>query len=70
MSHDAVIGRCGPAPISQFLTGDQNLIHIRVVVQYSVGVPADYLFQADNVEKLSAPPSRPNWRKVGSRGWS
>ncbi len=45
---DTVVGRAQPL-VSQFLTGDQNLLHLRVVVQYSVGVPADYLFQADNV---------------------
>src|SRR5262245_38831167 len=35
---DAVLGRSEPLK-SQFLTGDQNLIHMRTVVQYSVGVP-------------------------------
>jgi membrane protease subunit HflK len=34
---------------SQFLTGDQNLIHLRVAVQYSVGVPAQYLFSTVDV---------------------
>jgi modulator of FtsH protease HflK len=48
---DSVVGRTDPLR-SQFLTGDQNLIHMRTVVQYSVGVPVDYLFQADNVERL------------------
>jgi membrane protease subunit HflK len=48
---DGVLGRTEPLK-SQFLTGDQNLIHIRTVVQYSVGVPVDYLFQADNVATL------------------
>jgi len=41
---DLVLGRT-EALASQFLTGDQNLIQMRVVVQYSVGVPADYLFR-------------------------
>jgi regulator of protease activity HflC (stomatin/prohibitin superfamily) len=36
---------------SQFLTEDQNIISMRVVVQYSVGVPADYLFRAENVAR-------------------
>ena len=40
---DSVLGRAEPLS-SQFFTGDQNLIHMRTVVQYSVGVPADYLF--------------------------
>ena len=34
---------------SQFLTGDKNIINMRVVVQYSVAVPADYLFRAAEV---------------------
>jgi len=45
---DGVLGRTEPLR-SQFITGDQNLIHMRVVVQYSVGVPADYLFQSVDV---------------------
>ncbi|MGH9627970.1 MAG: FtsH protease activity modulator HflK [Bryobacteraceae bacterium] len=45
---DQVLGRYDPSR-SQFLTGDQNLIHVRTVVQYSVGVPADYLFRAQDV---------------------
>ena len=45
---DSVLGRTQPL-LSQFLSGDQNIIHMRVVAQYSVGVPADYLFQTDNV---------------------
>lgn len=45
---DSVVGR--PAPLaSQFLTGDQNIIQMRVVVQYSIGVPADYLYRAADV---------------------
>lgn len=48
---DSVLGRAQPLA-SQFLTGDQNLIHMRVVVQYSVGVPAEYLFRAQEVARL------------------
>ena len=44
---DSVLGRT-PALASQFLTGDQNIVNLRVVVQYSVGVPVDYLFQAQD----------------------
>jgi membrane protease subunit HflK len=44
---DTVLGRTPPLA-SQFLTGDQNIVNLRVVVQYSVGVPADYLFQSQN----------------------
>jgi membrane protease subunit HflK len=47
---DSVLGTVQPLA-SQFLTGDQNLIHVRVVVQYSVGVPADYLFRAQEVAR-------------------
>lgn len=50
---DAALGRSDPLA-SQFLTGDQNLIHMRVVVQYSVGVPADYLFRAQETARLVA----------------
>lgn len=47
---DGVLGRTQPR-LSQFLTGDQNIIHMRVVVQYSVGVPVDYLFRHQDVAK-------------------
>src|SRR5690348_11849991 len=48
---DSVTGRSQPLQ-SQFLTGDQNIISMRVVVQYWVGVPADYLFRSENVAKV------------------
>jgi modulator of FtsH protease HflK len=47
---DSVLGRSQPLA-SQFISGDQNIINMRVVVQYSVGVPADYLFQTQDVAK-------------------
>ena len=47
---DAVLGRTQPL-LSQFLSGDQNIINMRVVVQYSVAVPADYLFQSQDVAR-------------------
>jgi membrane protease subunit HflK len=50
---DGVLGRTQPL-LSQFLTGDQNIIHMRVVAQYSVGAPADYLFQAQDVTRTVA----------------
>ena len=50
---DGVLGRTQPV-VSQFLTGDQNILHIRTVVQYSVGVPSDYLFQTMDVSRLTA----------------
>ncbi len=46
---DGAIGRSEPIE-SQFLTGDRNLIHIRTVVQYSIGVPVEYLFQIESVD--------------------
>jgi membrane protease subunit HflK len=45
---DAALGRT-QSRASQFLTGDQNILHLRVAVQYSVGVPSQYLFQAEDV---------------------
>ena len=48
---DAVTGRSQPL-VSQFLTGDQNLIHVRAVVQFSVSSPVDYLFHAQDPAKL------------------
>jgi membrane protease subunit HflK len=48
---DSVLGRTQPL-MSQFLTGDQNIINMRVVVQYSVSAPADYLFRAQNPSQL------------------
>jgi membrane protease subunit HflK len=48
---DTVLGRTPPLA-SQFLTGDQNIVNLRVVVQYSVGVPSDYLFQSQNPAQM------------------
>ena len=50
---DGVIGRSDPLT-SQFLTGDQNILHMRAVAQYSVGNPADYLYRAREVESAVA----------------
>jgi membrane protease subunit HflK len=47
---DSVLGRSQPLQ-SQWITGDQNIINMRVVVQYSVSVPADYLFQSQDVAR-------------------
>jgi membrane protease subunit HflK len=47
---DSVVGRSNPLA-SQFITGDQNIINMRVVVQYSVGVPSEYLFSNMDVSK-------------------
>jgi membrane protease subunit HflK len=50
---DLVLARTQPI-VSQFLSGDQNIISMRTVVQYSVGVPADYLFHAADVAQTTA----------------
>jgi membrane protease subunit HflK len=47
---DSVLGRTQPLQ-SQWITGDQNIINMRVVVQYSVSMPADYLFQSQDVAR-------------------
>lgn len=40
--------------LSQFLTGDQNIINVRAVVQYSIADPADYLFRAADADGAAA----------------
>lgn len=50
---DGVLGRTQPLA-SQFLSGDQNIINLRAVVQYSVGMPADFLFRAQDVSRTIA----------------
>ena len=48
---DIPLGRLQPAA-SEFLSGDQNLLNVRVVVQYSVSDPRDYLFQAVDADRV------------------
>ena len=48
---DPILGRM-PAAASEFLSGDQNLLNVRVVVQYSVSQPTDFLFQTEDVDRL------------------
>lgn len=48
---DETLGRTSPFQ-TQFLTGDQNVIQMRAVAQFSVSSPADYLFRAENVEAV------------------
>jgi membrane protease subunit HflK len=48
---DSVLGRLQPVS-SEFLSGDQNLLNIRVVAQYSVSEPRDFLFQTENVDRV------------------
>jgi membrane protease subunit HflK len=48
---DIPLGRLQPSA-SEFLSGDQNLLNVRVVAQYSVSEPRDYLFQATDVDRV------------------
>ena len=45
---DGALGRTDPLR-AQFLTGDQNIINVRAVVQYNVKSPREYLFQSRDV---------------------
>jgi membrane protease subunit HflK len=64
---DSVVGRTRPS-LSQFLTGDQNIINLRVVVQYSVGLPGDYLFQVQNpVQVIGAAVESEMSRRIAHR---
>ncbi len=65
---DVLLGRTQPL-LSQFLTGDQNILNLRVVVQYSVGVPADYLFRLqDPAAVVGAAVETELARRVARRG--
>jgi membrane protease subunit HflK len=65
---DSVLGRMQPLR-SQFLTGDQNIINMRIVVQYSVGVPADYLFRQQDIQKtIGATVEAELARRIARRG--
>jgi modulator of FtsH protease HflK len=47
---DNVLGRLQSGS-SEFLSGDQNLLSIRVVAQYSVSEPREFLFQTEDVDR-------------------
>lgn len=65
---DGVLGRTNPLA-SQFLTGDQNIINMRVVVQYSVAVPADFLFRSAAVpQAIGAAVESELSRRLARRG--
>ncbi len=65
---DALLGRF-ELSASQFLTGDQNLIHLRVALQFSVGVPREYLFTAQEARRaVAAAVESELVRSVGQRG--
>jgi len=64
---DSVLGRTQPLA-AQFLTGDQNIINLRAVVQYSVDTPADYLFHTQDVAKsVAAAVETELARRIGRR---
>jgi membrane protease subunit HflK len=48
---DAVLGRIQPAS-SEFLSGDQNLLNVRVIAQYSVSEPKEFLFATEDVDRV------------------
>jgi modulator of FtsH protease HflK len=50
---DNILGRV-PSVSSAFLSGDQNLLSVRVVAQYSVSEPRDFLFQTEDVDQVVA----------------
>jgi membrane protease subunit HflK len=64
---DGVLGRTEPLG-SQFVTGDQNIISMRVVVQYSVAAPVDFLFRSFDVPKtIGAAVEGELARRIGRR---
>ena len=64
---DQPLGQVEPLA-SQFLTGDQNLINIRTVVQYSVATPDEYLFRAEDIgQAISAATEAELSRQISSR---
>lgn len=55
--------------LSQFLTGDQNILNLRAVVQYSITEPASYLFRSDDPDTAVASAVEAALeRQVSSRG--
>jgi membrane protease subunit HflK len=65
---DSVLGRSNPLA-AQFITGDQNIINMRVIVQYSVSVPSEYLFGTQDVAKaIGASVEAELARRIAHRG--
>jgi membrane protease subunit HflK len=65
---DGLLGTSDPR-VAQFLTGDQNLIHMRAVAQYSTSSPADYLFRTtDPGARVAAVVESELSRRVARRG--
>jgi modulator of FtsH protease HflK len=51
---DRLLGRTAAETPAEYLTGDQNLINVRMAVQYGVKDPASYLFRAQEATLLIA----------------
>ncbi len=51
---DRLLGMPATSPLALFLTGDQNLVVVQAVVQYSVSDPVAYLFATSQPEKVLA----------------
>jgi len=51
---DQALGRVAAENPTEYLTGDQNLINVRMAVQYAVKDPAAFLFRSQDVTRLIA----------------
>ncbi len=51
---DQVLGRTAAEDQVQYLTGDQNLIAVRMAVQYAINDPAAYLYRSREITELIA----------------
>jgi membrane protease subunit HflK len=51
---DQALGRVAAENPTEYLTGDQNLINVRMAVQYAVKDPAAFLFRSQDVTQLIA----------------
>jgi modulator of FtsH protease HflK len=49
---DQVLGRGAGELQAQFLTGDQNIVNIRLAVQYAIKDPVQYLFAAKDITAI------------------
>lgn len=49
---DRVLGRDVAPAVAQFLTGDRNLLNVRLVAQYAVRDPVAFLFRFTDAEQL------------------
>jgi modulator of FtsH protease HflK len=51
---DRALGRVAAENPIEYLTGDQNLINVRIAVQYAVKDPAAFLFRSQDIAQLIA----------------